>query len=245
MLSVRALCKSFRRGAATSPHRTAALAGVSLDVRESECVGIVGPHGSGKTTLLQCAAGLLRPDSGEVYWYGERFAGGGVVPGLAFVPSAPLYYQCLTVADVLEYRAARERSLMVGHLEFRNVMSLLGLSAVLHQSVLALSRPLVRRLALAEAMIGGPDVVFLDTGGRADDNEEDAPLTAALRHIASSGVTLVMAARVIGTLAGAVTRLLTIQAGVVAESGDQPTLTAGLSERATTSHRRLVAERIH
>ncbi|MDQ3244084.1 MAG: ATP-binding cassette domain-containing protein [Gemmatimonadota bacterium] len=245
MLSVRALCKSFRRGAATSPHRTAALAGVSLDVRESECVGIVGPHGSGKTTLLQCAAGLLRPDSGEVYWYGERFAGGGVVPGLAFVPSAPLYYQCLTVADVLEYRAARERSLMVGHLEFRNIMSLLGLSAVLHQSVLALSRPLVRRLALAEAMIGGPDVVFLDTGARGDDPENDGVLTGALRHIAASGVTLVLAARAIDNLAGAVTRLLTIDGGVVLESRAEPALETARPESSTTSNRRFVAERIH
>jgi putative ABC transport system ATP-binding protein len=52
--------------------RTVALDGASLAVSPGEVVAVVGPSGSGKSTLLHCAAGILRPDAGEVVFEGER-----------------------------------------------------------------------------------------------------------------------------------------------------------------------------
>jgi len=49
-----------------------ALDAVSLEVRTSEAVGLIGPNGAGKTTLFDCITGVLRPDSGEVFFAGER-----------------------------------------------------------------------------------------------------------------------------------------------------------------------------
>jgi putative ABC transport system ATP-binding protein len=52
--------------------RTEALRGVSLEVAQGEILAVTGPSGGGKSTLLHCLSGIMRPDSGEVRYRGER-----------------------------------------------------------------------------------------------------------------------------------------------------------------------------
>ncbi len=63
--------KRFTLGTGTCVASVDVLRGVDLVVDPGEAVAIVGEHGAGKSTLLLCAAGLLRPDSGELRWFGE------------------------------------------------------------------------------------------------------------------------------------------------------------------------------
>jgi putative ABC transport system ATP-binding protein len=51
---------------------TPALQGANLEIKQGEIVAIMGPSGSGKSTLLHCLAGIFKPDSGEVWFDGER-----------------------------------------------------------------------------------------------------------------------------------------------------------------------------
>src|ERR1700677_4318821 len=67
LLRLSAIRKSYRRG----PRRLAVLADVSLTVAAREIVAVVGSRYEGKTTLLKIAAGLERPDAGEV-WFGDQ-----------------------------------------------------------------------------------------------------------------------------------------------------------------------------
>lgn len=64
LLTARAVHKSFAR--------TEALRGVSLEVTVGEAAAVTGPSDSGKSTLLLCLAGILRPESGEVWYDGRR-----------------------------------------------------------------------------------------------------------------------------------------------------------------------------
>ncbi len=70
-LELRGVRKRFVAGVSGCLASADVLRGIDLDVDSSESIAIVGRPGAGKSTLLLCAAGLLRPDSGGVSWFGE------------------------------------------------------------------------------------------------------------------------------------------------------------------------------
>src|SRR5512132_1342763 len=110
-LDVRHVAKSHRAGVEGCCASVRVLVDVTLRVRAGEIVGVCGAGGAGKSTLLLCAAGLLKPDRGEVRWFGapaqwrarrER--------GVAFVAADPPHHAFLTARQSLEYALGRDRS---------------------------------------------------------------------------------------------------------------------------------------
>lgn len=88
-LIVHRVTKQFVAGVPGCSAAIRALHRASLVVHPREVVAVVGPPGSGKSTLLLCAAGLLRPDSGAVWWF-ERYHDVNSCPGLVrFVRHGP------------------------------------------------------------------------------------------------------------------------------------------------------------
>ena len=71
VLECRGLHKRFAVGAGSCGASAHVLRGVDLSLSEGECLAVVGTRGAGKSTLLLCAAGLLRPEAGEVRWFGQ------------------------------------------------------------------------------------------------------------------------------------------------------------------------------
>ncbi|HVF40489.1 MAG TPA: ATP-binding cassette domain-containing protein [Gemmatimonadaceae bacterium] len=251
VLSVRSLFKSFRRGSVVSPIRRAALSDVSFDVAEGEIVGVVGHVGSGKTTLFQCLGGLLRVDRGEVILHGQVMNRAGGTRGIAFIPAAPLYYECLSVCDVLEYRAARvaiasqphdgasqARSSIV-----RDVANALDLSSMLDRCVLGLSIPALRRLALAEALIDSPAVILLDTSETRGERYEHTLLMSGIQAIAARGTSVLVASRSAEWLTRTASRFMFLDAGCII--GSRTDLSVDTDHSYAERQRSLVAERIH
>ena len=155
------------RGIEKTYGRVRALAGVTVDV-EPSVTGILGPNGAGKTTLMRLVATVLAPDAGELRLL-------GLDPGraadrveirrrLGYLPKEPGFYRSFTTFEFVDYvailkemtdRAAR-------HAEVRRVLSDVGLEEVAHRKIRALSGGMRRRLALAQALLGGPDLLLLD-----------------------------------------------------------------------------------
>src|SRR5215210_3826336 len=110
MLELERLSKTYADG-------THALADVTLEVRESEIVSLVGGSGCGKTTLLRLIAGVGRPSGGAILLDGERLSEPHPAVGIVF--QEPRLLPWLTVADNvgfgLDDRSAAERRDRVGH----------------------------------------------------------------------------------------------------------------------------------
>jgi putative ABC transport system ATP-binding protein len=150
--------------------RTTALDGASLAVEPGEIVAVVGPSGSGKSTLLHCAAGILRPDAGQVWFEGRR------IDALAEAPRSELRRTAFGFVFqfgqlVPELTAAENIALpaMLGGTSRRRALAhagrwleRLGLEEAGAKRPGELSGGEGQRVAVARALIHGPRVVFAD-----------------------------------------------------------------------------------
>src|SRR5215203_4491366 len=152
MLELERLSKTYADG-------THALADVTLEVRESEIVSLVGGSGCGKTTLLRLIAGLDRPSSGAILLDGERLSEPHPAVGIVF--QEPRLLPWLSVADNvgfgLEDRPKEERNARVA-MQLERV-ALYDKAAVWPRE---LSGGQAQRAALARALVTRPEVLLLD-----------------------------------------------------------------------------------
>jgi putative ABC transport system ATP-binding protein len=169
----------------------AALRGVSLGVSAGRVVALIGPPGSGAATVLDCAAGLLRPASGEVWW------GGTEVTSLDDARLTALrgeHVHLLPVgvgAEAAEHLAARTapggRPRAVLAVE-PGGGALLPLRAAAHRAgnavLLATSDPVVAAAADVVVLLGGGRVVDVITGG------PPSAVAACLRDVRATGAVI-------------------------------------------------------
>jgi ABC-2 type transport system ATP-binding protein len=147
--------------------RVRALEGVTIEV-EPSITALLGPNGAGKTTLMRMAATVLSPDGGALTLLGldPRRAGERVEirRRLGYLPQEAGFYRAFTAFEFVEYVAILKEMTDTGERreEVRRVLGEVGLEAVAHRKVKALSGGMRRRLALAQALLGRPDLLVLD-----------------------------------------------------------------------------------
>ena len=147
--------------------RTRALDAVSLTA-PTGVTGLLGPNGAGKTTLLRILATVLAPDSGRVELLGRNPGNSGerleIRRRLGYLPQEPGFHRGFTVFDFVDYIAILKEMTdrRSRHDEVRRVLALVGLGNVSGKRIRQLSGGMRRRVAVAQAMLGDPDLVVLD-----------------------------------------------------------------------------------
>ena len=137
-----------------------AVDGLDLDVAKGECFGLLGPNGAGKTTTIEICEGLLVPDSGRVEILGLRWDSDEkeLRQRLGIQLQETQLADKLTVAEVVRlFRSFYERGRTVD-----DVIRLVQLEEKRDGRVGKLSGGQKQRLALACAIVGDPDLLFLD-----------------------------------------------------------------------------------
>ncbi len=154
-------------GLGKSYGRTLALSAVDLDLAPG-ITGLLGPNGAGKTTLLRILATALAADSGTVRILGAdptttdgRVA---VRRRLGYVPQETGFPRGFTAFAFVDYLAILKEwtNVSARHDEVRRVVDLVGLTDVATKRVSALSGGQRRRVVLAQALLGRPDLLVLD-----------------------------------------------------------------------------------
>jgi len=167
-----------------------AVNGLDLEVRRGECFGLLGPNGAGKTTTIEVFEGILEPTSGDVEILGMRWGqhDGELRQRLGISLQETRFTEKLSVFETLVlfrsfYRHGREPE---------DVMKTAGLTEKAGSWVGKLSGGQRQRLAVACALVGDPDLLFLDEPTTGLDPQSRRHLWATIEKLREEGRTILL-----------------------------------------------------
>jgi len=166
-----------------------ALHPISLNL-EAGVIGLLGPNGAGKTTLLRVLSSAMAPSGGRIVVAGHETTGSvaertAARRRIGYLPQEVVFPRGMTAFGFLEYVAVL-KEWSVEHerrAEVRRVLALVGLDERATVKVRRLSGGQRRRLAIAQAMIGSPDLLILDEPTTGLDPEQRASLRSILSSV--------------------------------------------------------------
>ncbi|MDT0469010.1 alpha/beta fold hydrolase [Streptomyces gibsoniae] len=209
---------------------------VSFRVEKGQVLGLLGPNGAGKTTTLRMLMGLIKPDGGEIRVFGHAIRPGAPVLSRvgAFVEGAG-FLPHLSGRENLElYWQATGRPPEDAHLD--EALEIAALGDALSRAVRTYSQGMRQRLALAQAMLGLPDLLILDEPTNGLDPPQIREMREVMIRYAAGGRTVIVSSHLLAEVEQSCTHLVVmdrgrlVQAGPVSEivgSGD--TLLVGLA----------------
>jgi ABC-2 type transport system ATP-binding protein len=190
---------------------TVALDHISFDVHAGELVGLLGPNGAGKSTLVNLLTGVRRPTSGRVELFGGDPRDASCRLRLGVTPQETGLPASLRVGEVVDFvRAHFDHPLGRGELLDR-----FGLADLVRRQTGGLSGGQKRRLAVALAFAGRPEIVFLDEPTTGLDVQARRSLWDGIRAFHDDGGTVVLTSHYLEEIEALARRVVVIGGGRV------------------------------
>jgi ABC-2 type transport system ATP-binding protein len=201
-----------------------AVRGISFEIRAGEVFGLLGPNGAGKTTTVEILEGYRRPDGGEVSVLGvdPRRAGPDWRERIGVVPQSGDLYPNLTVIEHLELFAGYYTDPRPP----REVMTLVGLEHKAGSKFRTLSGGQKRRLDLGIALVGDPELLFLDEPTTGFDPGARRAAWETIRSLRSLGKTILLTTHYIEEAQQLADRVAVLRLGEIVAAGTPGELTA-------------------
>ena len=191
---------------------TVALDGLSFTISAGKVTGFLGPNGAGKTTTFRSLLGLTTPDSGAMQVLGMDVKTdlARIVPRLGAIVEEPGLIKGLNGRDNLRVAA---HTLGHGHEKIDELLSFAGLAADAGRRIDGYSKGMRQRLALAAALLGDPELLFLDEPLDGLDPAGQAQIKASLRQLAADGRTIVVSSHNLGDVEAMADEVIVINRG--------------------------------
>ncbi|TAM06202.1 MAG: ABC transporter ATP-binding protein [Paraburkholderia sp.] len=218
MIELKAVAKSFGS--------LRAVDGVDLHVRKGELFGLIGRNGAGKSTLFQLMLGLLVADAGHVHVDGgpvgsARFR--AVKRMLGYLPENVVLYDNLSGLETLRFFA---RLKGVGMAQCEPLLEQVGLSHASGRKVREYSKGMKQRLGFAQALLGDPQLLFLDEPTNGLDPEGIREFYQILKTRQQAGTTIVITSHILAEIQQRVDRLAILRSGRIQAVGSVQALRA-------------------
>ncbi len=198
---------------------------LSLRVEAGQIYGLLGPNGSGKTTTLSCALGLMAPTSGSATVLGEPAKRLHKLKGrLGVVFDTAIALPGLTALENLEYVRR-----LLGHSRGRKaaeVLELVGLEHMAKQRVRAMSLGQQKRLAIAGAFLGEPELLVLDEPLSGLDTMGVRRMLRLFSRLRDEGLTLILSSHRLHEMQAVITHAGILFKGRIELSGSLTELLA-------------------
>ncbi len=169
-----------------------AVTDLSFRVARGQVVGLLGPNGAGKTTTMRMLLGLIHPTEGEIRVFGHRVTPGApVLSRMGALVEGPGFLPHLSGRDNLElYWRATGRQMVDARLD--EALEIAGLGSDIERKVRKYSHGMRQRLAIAQAMLGLPDLLVLDEPTDGLDPPQIRQMRQVLRGYAAGGRTVLV-----------------------------------------------------
>ncbi|WP_406058362.1 CocE/NonD family hydrolase [Streptomyces sp. NBC_01077] len=209
---------------------------LSFRVEQGQVLGLLGPNGAGKTTTLRMLMGLITPDEGEIRVFGQAIRPGAPVLSRvgSFVEGAGFLPHLNGRENLDLYWKATGRPAEDAHAD--EALRIANLGSALDRAVRTYSQGMRQRLALAQAMLGLPDLLILDEPTNGLDPPQIREMREVMIRYAAGGRTVIVSSHLLAEVEQSCTHLVVmdrgqlVQAGPVAEitgSGDTLLVTLG------------------
>ncbi len=225
MVRVEGLSKHFGR--------LTAVDGLSFSIRQGEIVGFLGPNGAGKTTAIRVLTGFFPPSAGKVF-IGEQdlFKNPGLIKRrIGYLPESVCFYDDMQVFEFLNFVAtvkAVPRKKRRTHVEEK--MDRCGLWNVRSRLIGQLSKGYRQRTGLAQALIGDPEVLFLDEPTNGLDPKQIIEIRSLIRELGRNS-TLILCTHILPEVSMVCERVLIMNHGKLVASGTTEELEASLHDQ--------------
>ncbi len=199
---------------------------VSWRAERGQVVGLLGPNGAGKTTTMRMMLGLIRPDSGTVHVNGHEITPGDpVLRNVGALVEGPGFLPHLTGRENLHafWRATGRPEEEAG---FEAAFDIAALGGALDRPARTYSHGMKQRLGIAQAMLGTPDVLFLDEPTNGLDPPQIAAMRPILQAYAATGRTVVVSSHLLAEVEMTCSHVVVMHAGRVVTSGPVAELVA-------------------
>jgi ABC-2 type transport system ATP-binding protein len=219
-----------------------ALRGVSFEIREGEVFGLLGPNGAGKTTTVEILEGYRDRDGGEVSVLGfdPAKAGRAFRERIGVVLQQSQLYPNLTVLETHRVFAAYYEQPR----DVDEVIDLVGLDEKRDARVKTLSGGQKRRLDLGVALVGNPDLVFLDEPTTGFDPAARRAAWDMIRSLRSLGKTILLTTHYLDEAEQLADRVAVLREGRIVREGTPRELTGVFGGGETEIHYRRNGEEV-
>ncbi len=196
-----------------------AVSDLTFRVERSQVVGLLGPNGAGKTTTMRMLLGLIRPSEGEIRVFGHRItAGAPVLSRLGSLVEGPGFLPHLSGRANLElFWRATGRPFADAHLD--EALAIAGLGTDIDRKVCKYSHGMRQRLAIAQAMLGLPDLLVLDEPTDGLDPPQIREMREVLRTYASEGRTVLISSHLLAEVEQTCTHCVVMDHGRLVAHG--------------------------
>jgi len=205
-----------------------ALRGISFEVQQGEVFGLLGPNGAGKTTTVEILEGYRHRDAGavEVLDADPAAAGGDWRERIGVVLQSSAMYETLTVTEMLNLFAGYYREPR----PVDEVVELVGLQEKRDNRVRLLSGGQRRRLDLGLALVGDPELIFLDEPTTGFDPGARRRAWETIRGLRSLGKTILLTTHYLDEAEQLADRVAVLRQGEIVASGPPAELTGSAQQ---------------
>jgi ABC-2 type transport system ATP-binding protein len=192
---------------------------IDFTVERGQVVGLLGPNGAGKTTTLRVLMGLTMPTGGQALVFGHRLEPGApilsrvgsLVEGPGFLPHLSGY------ENLRSYWRATGRPSADAHLD--EALEIAGLGDSIHRKTKKYSHGMRQRLAIAQAMLGLPELLVLDEPTDGLDPPQIAEMRRVLRRYATDGRAVLVSSHLLAEVEQTCSHVVVMHKGRIVASG--------------------------